>query len=260
MDTRFLTGLGLVGFVAVGAFVALLAAGLSRSGAGRAGLIAGGLPLSLLAPAVATVYASRMLIGIFAEMSDSGAGAVQAWLDTCASLWWLQRAAWGAFALSCLLVLGLWRRGRSQGDVSCSLRRGLVLLLLPCLGLAVASVVSHQLAKALRVSTAVISSDASDPDAIRRVDAVLAAEGLQTEGPGSVAATAEFISRATTVGFVGGIAAVLVLLGLALPSFILAWRVRFEASFSAIAAALWLMAAAGAAAVASGGLDPLRLP
>ena len=262
MDTRFVPGLILVGFVAALAFITLLAIGLSRPGTGRAGLVAGGLPLSLLAPAVATAYASREYIGLFAGIADSGSGAARALLDAFAALWWLQRVAWGAFAVSCLLglVLSLWRIGSSPDDLPCSMRRGLVLCLLPTLGLLVASALTHQLGKALRVSAAVISSDANDPVATRRVDAVLEAEGLQTKGAGSIAATSGFIARAATVGFVGGFTAVLVLLGLALPGFILAWRVRFEASFSAIAAAVWLLAALGAGVVSLGVLDPLRLP
>jgi len=262
VDTRFVPGLVLVGFVAALAFVTLLAIGLSRPGAGRAGLVAGGLPLFLLAPVVATAYASREFIGLFAGISESGLGAASMLLDACASLWLLQRAAWGAFAVSCLLglVLGLWRMGRSQDDVACSLRRGLVLFLLPTLGLLVASSLTHQLGKALRVATAVISSDANDPVATSRVDAVLEAEGLQTKGAGSIAATSGLIARAATVGFVGGFTAVLVLLGLALPGLILAWRVRFEASFSALASALWLLAALGASLVSLGVLDPVRLP
>jgi hypothetical protein len=60
-------------------------------------------------------------------------------------------------------------------------------------------------------------------------------------------------------GVFGSAAAAVVLLGLALPGFILAWRVRFGATFAALATILWLLAAAGAAVVCFGVVDPLRL-
>jgi len=257
-DTRFLPGLILVGFVAVVAFVAV---GFSRPGLRRAGLIAGGLPLCLLPVAVATAYVSGKLVGLFAGMAESGPGGVQSLLEACASLWLLQRVAWGAFAASCIcgLVLGLLRLGGAPDDVPCSMRRGLVLLLLPALGLIVASAVTHQLGKAMRVSVAVMSSDESDSARRTQADAVLEAEGLALQGVGSIAATSTFIARALMVGLFGGITAVIVLLGLAFPGFILAWRVRFGASFLVLASALWLLAAAGASLVSLGVLDPLRL-
>ena len=261
-DARFLPGLVMVAFVAALGLFTLIGVGLSRPGPRRAGLVAGGLPLGLLAPAVATAYASNQLIGLFAGMAESGSGGARPLLEACASLWWLQRVAWAVFAASCILglLLGLLRFGSSADDTACSLRRGAVLLLLPALGLMVATAVTHQLATALRVSAAVVSSDANDPASQRRSDAVLEAAGLPTQGPGSIAATSSFIARATTAGFFGGLTALVVLMGLSLPGFILAWRVRFGAAFSVLSSALWLLAAAGAGLVSIGVFDPLRLP
>lgn len=261
-DIPFLPGHLLVALVTTAILVTLLAVGLSRPGPRRAGLVAGGIPLALLSPAMATAYAAWQLIGLFAGIAQTGSGGARLFLDACTSLWLLQRAAWGAFAVSCLcgVVLGLLRLGRSSDDVPCSLRRGLVLLLLPLLGLAAASSVASQVGKALGVSAAVMSPDATDPASQKRALAVFAAEGLETQGAASIAATSAFIRRATMVGFFGGVTAGIVLLGLALAGFILVWRVRFEASFMALASALWLLAAVGASLVSFGVIDPLRMP
>lgn len=48
------------------------------------------------------------------------------------------------------------------------------------------------------------------------------------------------------------------LVGLALPGFILAWRVRFGMVFSVLSSAVWLLAAVGAGALSLGAFDPLR--
>jgi hypothetical protein len=259
-DARFLPGLVMVAFAAAVTLVGLLAAGLALPGARRAGLVAGGLSLCLLAPAVATAYASRQLIGLFAGMAASGSGGTEWLLDASASLWLLQRLAWGAFAAACLLglLLGLLRFGHSADDVACSVRRGVVLLLLPALGLVLAGSVTHQLRKALRVSAAVVSSTDDDSAGKARADAVLEAEGFATRGSGSIAAISGFIARATTAGFFGGLTAVVVLVGLALPGFILAWRVRLATSFAVLSSAVWLLAAVGAGALSLGAFDPLR--
>jgi hypothetical protein len=261
-DSRFLPGLVLVGSVAVLAVVALVAMGLSRPGLRRAGLVAGALPLGLLPPVAATAYVSAKLVGLFSGMADARPGSARLLLDGCASLWLLQRVAWGAFFVCCVvgLVLGLLRFGKPADDAPCSPRRGFVLVLLPLLGLLVAGSLTHQLARAMRVTVAVVSPEEGDTAARERADAVLEAHGLPTRGSGSIAATARFIARATMIGLFGGLSAMVLLLGLALPGFILAWRVRFGASFTALASAVWLLTAAGAAVVALGGLDPLRLP
>lgn len=261
-DPRYLPGFVLVGLVAAVGLAILLAAGLSRPGPRRAGLIAGGLPLALLAPALATSYASWQLIDLFSGMAmEPQPGAMRSLLEGLASLWSLVRTAFGAFGVSCVvgLVLGLLRFGTSAHDVTCSARRGFVLLLLPLLGLTTACLTVERLATAVRVSAAVISPDEKDPAAKRRSEAVLEAVGLPTKGSGSIAATSSYIARAVMTGAFGGATAAFVLLGLALPGFVLAWRVRFGGTFAAIATALWLLAAAGAALVGLGVLDPLRL-
>jgi hypothetical protein len=61
------------------------------------------------------------------------------------------------------------------------------------------------------------------------------------------------------IGTFGGATAAVILLGLAMPGAILAWRVQFGSSFLAIAAALWLLAAVLGGLVAGGVLDPLWL-
>jgi hypothetical protein len=112
----------------------------------------------------------------------------------------------------------------------------------------------------VRVAAAVLSSDPSDPASRARSNAVLAGEGLSTEGSGSLGATARYLTRTTFIGVFGGATVALVLLGLALPGFILAWRVRFETGFLAVSSALWLVAAAAGILAALGLLKPLRFP
>ena len=234
--------------------------GLSRPGTQRPGLVASALPLALLQPVVATVYASWKLIEVFAGMAQSGSGGMRLVLDVSASLWMLQRAAWGLFAASCLggLLIGLLRRGKGSDEVPCSMRRGVVLFLLPALGLVAAGMLAGQLGKAMRVAVAVVSPDEHDAASQQRSDAVLEAEGLDSKG--SIAAVSGFIARRTIAGTLGGTALAIALLGLALSGFLLAWRVHFGPSFVALASAAWLLAAAGASLVSLGVLDPLRMP
>jgi hypothetical protein len=260
-DTRFLPGLVLVAVVAAVVLVALLALGLSRPGARRAGLVASGLPLALLPTVAATAYVSWKLIGLFAAMGKTGGGTMQQVLDTCASLWVIARVGWGAFAVACVLglLLAFLRSGPSPGDASCSARRGFVLVLLPVLGLLIASTVTHHVGRALRITTAVVSSVENDPASKERSDAALAAEGFATEGSGSLGAISRFIARGAMIGTFGGATAAVILLGLAVPGAILAWRVQFGGWFLAVAAALWLLGAALGGLVAGGVLNPLRL-
>lgn len=263
-DTRFLAGLILVALAAAFALVALLAGGLSRPGPRRAGLIAGGLPLSLLPPVVAAAYGSWMLERLLSELLQRQPGAAPGALDTLASLWGVQRIAWGATLGLCLLglLVGMLRfRGArgATGDPTCSLRRALVLLLLPAMALAVVGLAARPLAGALRVTAALVSSEPGDRESEARLESVLHAQGLQARGSGWLGAAARFLARARVIGVFGGATAALVLLGLALPGFILAWRVDFAVPFSVAASALWLLTAAAAALVAFGALDPLRL-
>ncbi len=206
---------------------------------------------------------SWKLIGLFAAMGETGGGTMQQVLDTCASLWLIARVGWGAFAAACLLglLLAFLRSGPSPGDAPCSARRGFVLVLLPVLGLLIASTVTHHVGRALRITTAVVSSVENDPDPASktRSDAALAAEGFATEGSGSIGAISRFIARGAMIGTFGGATVAVILLGLAVPGAILAWRVQFGSSFLAVAAALWLLAAALGGLVAGGVLNPLRL-
>jgi uncharacterized membrane protein YGL010W len=55
-----------------------------------------------------------------------------------------------------------------------------------------------------------------------------------------------------------GLTAAVVILGLALPGFILAWRVRFGVAFSVLALLVWIAAAVAAGLVAFGVLNPVR--
>jgi len=258
-EPPFFGGFVLVGLATAVAFITALAIGLWWPGVRRAGLLAGALPLGLLLPAVATAYASQQLINVFAGMAQAGSGGARAVLDACASLWVLQRVAWGGFAVLCVagFLIGLLRFGPSGNGVPCSARRGLLLSLLPVLGLLVAGSVAHQLGKAMRVSAAVVSSDHKNPASEQTSEAALAAEGLG--GGASIAAISGFIARAMMIGLFGGMAAVIVLIGLALPGFILAWRVSFGTRFVVLASALWLLAAVGAGLLSLGVVDPLRL-
>jgi len=115
VDPRFLPGFVLVGLVAAVAFATLLAIGVSRPGPRRAGLVAGGLPLALLAPAVATSYSSWKLVGSSRAWPWSSSPAPCGRCSRAfASLWFLERVGWGAFCVSCIvgLFLGLLRIGR----------------------------------------------------------------------------------------------------------------------------------------------------
>jgi len=111
------------------------------------------------------------------------------------------------------------------------------------LGLMVAGALTRTVGSALRVTTAVASYDPDDPESRQRSDALLEAAGFSTRGSGSIGAVSRFLTRATMLGTFGGVTGVIVLLGLALPGFILAWRVRFGDTFRALASAAWLMAA-----------------
>jgi hypothetical protein len=252
--------------VALGALAAAVAlvAGLARPAGRRAGLVAGGLPLSLLPPVATAGYGSwrlvRELSGLVqapAEAGDLTAAFERAWL--------LQRVAWGAFAAACLvgLVIGLSSFLGSPGDDGdgprCSARRAVVLVFLPVLALLVAGLAARPLARALRVSSAVVSSHPKDPALQKRAEEILAAEGFGA-GSGSIGSLSRFVSGNLVRGVLGGVLGAFVLVGLALPGYVLAWRVRSGPALAAAASALWLVAAAGASLVALGVVDPLLRP
>jgi hypothetical protein len=257
-DTRLLPGLVLVAVASAVVFLILVVAGFSRPGPRRSGIVAGGLPLCLLPPVLAAAYGSWQLLGAFAGMApDAAAPSALAAFD---SVWMLQRLAWGAALGLCLvgLLIGLLRFGGSSDDRACSARRGLVLLLLPALALAASTLALRPLVGSLRVAGALMFLGAAAPENQQRVESILAAEGLQSRGPGALGAASRFVARAPVAGMFAGATAALVLPGLALPGFVLAWRVRFGGAFSALALLAWITAATGAGLVAFGLLHPVR--
>jgi hypothetical protein len=257
-DTRLLPGLVLVALASAVVFVVLVVVGFSRPGPRRSGIVAGGLPLCLLPPVLAAAYGSWQLLGAFAGMRPEAPGAsVLAAFD---SVWLLQRLAAGAALGLCLvgLLIGLLRFGGSTGDQACSARRGAVLLLLPVLAFAATALAFRPLVGGLRVAGALMFFSAQAPESQQRVESILAAEGLQSRGSGALGAAARFVTRAPVTGLFAGLTAAVVVLGLALPGFVLAWRVRFGAAFSALALLAWIAAATGAGLVAFGVLHPLR--
>jgi hypothetical protein len=259
-DARVLPGLVLVAAMAAVVLMVLAVLGIAWPGRRRAGLVAAGVPLALVPPVAATAYVSWRLVRLFASMAEAQGGTSQALVAACSTLWLVERAAWAAFAAACALglLLGLVRGGASDG-VPCSGRRGIVLVLLPLLGLLVAASVAWPVASAMRVTAAVVSSDGSDPESKRRTDAVLAAEGLATTGSGSIGDISRFVARGAMVGTFGGALAAVVLLGLAVPGAILAGRVSFGGSFLAVASLLWLLGATIGGLLATGLVNPLRL-
>ena len=178
-----------------------------------------------------------------------------------ASVWALERAACGAVVVVCLLGFGLTlrRSGSATAAPPCPRGRATALILLPALGLLVVAAVTRPLVPALRVAEASLSFDRNDANSQARLDAVLAREGLALRGSASLAETSSLITRAVFVGVYGGAAAAGLLVSLGIVGLLLARRGSFGAGFSAAAGALWLLAAAGAALVASGVVDPLRV-
>jgi len=134
-----------------------------------------------------------------------------------------------------------------------------VLLVLPLGGALLAAGLATQLRSALRVVQAVVLDVKDDPARKALVDGVLASEGLRTEGAGSIAEISEHISWRVTIGMLGGLALVVVLVGLALTGALLAAPVRVSAAFVAAASALWLVVLLAAGAVALGVGNPVRL-
>jgi hypothetical protein len=243
------------------ALASLTAVALSRPPESRAGLIAGGLPLALLAPVAAATFVAGKLGGEFGTLAGLSPGDPRAAAHASALLWQLQRMAWAAFALACLLGLGLAvvrSSGESAGEAACSARRGFVLLLLPCLALALATAVTLRLAKGVRVNSTVLSLDYGDPASREGHDAALEAHGFAVREPGGLGAVVRYLARTSLIGVYGGATAGLVLLGLAAPGFILAWRVGFGSRFRAVASAIWLLGATLGSLAALGLLEPLR--
>jgi hypothetical protein len=119
--------------------------------------------------------------------------------------------------------------------------------------------VMERVAKNVRVSVIAFSPTApDDADARARAEARLLAEGFALDRSGSLGGLARFMTLTQFAGLFGGATAALVLVGIALPGFILAWRVRFAPVFVFLASALWLIAAGVAALAALHALPPLR--
>ncbi len=253
--TTYRIALALVVLVSAGGVLALLLAALTRPAARRAGFVGAVLPLALLAPVVATLYAG----GVQMTVSQAGGPTMVA---TYRSLWQLHSVAWGGVAAVCLtgLLLGLVRRSAAgASDVAASTRRQAAILLFPLFALLLTAALTREVSRGLRLATAVFASD-GDPETSRAtVDKVLDELGLPKAGSGSLARVAGFIDRGSGIGLFGGGIAAVALVGLALTGAILAWRPGFGPPFQLAASALWLLAAAlgvGWGAVA----DPLRLP
>lgn len=261
-DAGILAGAVIVALAGLAAIGTLLA-GATWPAPRRAGLVAGGLPLALLAPALATAYGSWDFVRAFSDVMGAPAAA-RGLPAVFASFWLLQRAAWGACAVACLvgLLLALSRVLASSGDEAppCSASRALVLIALPVLGVLVAGLATRPFVTALRVSSALVLSDPRDPAKQKRAEAVLEDEGLAATGSGSLARTSRFLARSLVLGVLGGVLGSLVLLGLAVPGLVLASRVRFGPAFAGAASALWIAVAAGASLVALGVVDPLLRP
>lgn len=262
-DTRFLAGLALVALASAVVALALLGAAVTRSGARRPGLVAFGLPLALVPVVVATVYGAWALVGVFAgvAMAEDSTGSSQRMLEAFTALWRVARAAWAAVGACALvgLATAVWPGGKTDDAPACSARRAVFLLLLPVLAAATTLAVSRPHFQALRVATAVVSSERT-PESEARTEAVLHAAGLPARGSGWLGATSSFISRAAMIGSLGGATALLVLVGLALPGLLLAAPVRFGAGFTLAAAAAWALLLLVAVSMAAGLVHPLRLP
>jgi hypothetical protein len=242
-NTEILPGLAVTVAAAVAVLATLLVAGLSRPAVARAGMIAGGLPIALLPPVAASAFVAAKSGGLLGGLPDFGpSGQVQA---VTASLWQLQSLAWAAFALACVvgLALGLVRAGGGDAGEAASARRGVVLLLLPLAGLLLTALVTQSVAKGTRVGAIALSSMGDDASARERGEAALEAEGFSMSKSGDLGRLARYLSRTTLVGTFGGAFVATVLLGLALPGFILAWRARFDTPFRVGAAAVWLIGA-----------------
>jgi hypothetical protein len=262
-DEGVLAGFALVALTALPALVALLAA-LARPAARRAGLVASALPLALLPPVVATGYGSWELVRHFSGLVASPGATGEDLLSTFARLWLVPRVAWGAFAAACVVGVAVSLSGllasREADGPRCSARRAAVLLLLPVLALLVAFLAARPLARALRVCSAVVSADGTGTATHTRAEAALEAEGLGGTPSGSIGRISAFVSRGVVLGVLGGVLGVLVLVGLALPGFVLAWRVGFGTAFTLAASAAWVVAGGMASLVALGVVSPLVQP
>jgi hypothetical protein len=235
---------------------------LTHHGRLRAAIIACALPLGLVPMTLTVAYGSRALINTFSGMALSGTGGMAAVTGECQRVWTLVRMGAGAFAVVAVVaaLLGSLPLGSRADAPACSARRGLVLLLLPLAGAVLASGLAMQLRSAVRVANAVVVDDRNDAARSALVEKVLASEGLGgATGGGGIAAISQHIARRVTVGTLGGLAAVVALVGLSLTGALIAAPIRVSAAFVASASVLWLAVILAAGGVALGAGDPLRL-
>jgi hypothetical protein len=260
MESSFPFALATVVTAAAAAVIALAATAVARPGLRRAGLIATGLPLALVPVLLASVYAASRVRGHFGGLLNLDSRAEV--LAACASLWQLQRIAWGALAALCLLglALGLASARPPSTEPACSQRRAAVLLALPLLALLLGGAASREVAKLLRVAAALAPADGEGPSRWEQVDAALEAEGFRTRGKGALMRVGVFLDQRSLAATFGGAAAVLTLVGLALTGTILAWRAAPPPPFPPVATALWLLGATLGGLLAAGVGSPLPNP
>jgi hypothetical protein len=133
-----------------------------------------------------------------------------------------------------------------------------VLVLLPILALVATALLTQRVAKGTRCGALALASIGDEPGDRERNEAALESEGFAMDRSGSLGRLARYLSRTTLVGTFGGATLAIVLLGLAVPGFVLAWRTRFGAGFRSAAAALWLLAGSFGALASLGVLGPFR--
>ncbi len=260
MDSSLAVAAALVAFAALVLAFVVLGLFFAHSGPRRAGLVASALPLASTLPVVAGSYAAFRLIRAFSAMSATGtAGEVHPELM---GAWMVLRIGWGGTAAVALLALvfGLLPTRERAGVPACSTRRALVLLAIPVCALALAAGLLHPMRSSLRVANAVVQPGADDAAGKAAAERALEAEGLgSARGSAGIAAISNHIAVGMTLGSVGGLVALVVLLGLAATGALLAARVRVPALFVAAGSGLALLAALLGAAIALGVGDPLRL-
>jgi hypothetical protein len=258
VHTELLAGFLVVAATTAAVLTTLVLAAWSCPAATRPGLVAGGLPLGLLPPLVATAFVAAKTGGLLGGLREFGPGGPIA--GVTASLWQLQALGWAGFVATCVTgaALALSRSRTSDGFEASSARRGLVLLLLPVLALSASALLTQRVAKGTRCGALVLASTGDEPGARERNEAALESEGFAMNRSGSLGRLARYLSRTTLVGTFGGATLAIVLLGLAAPGFVLAWGSRFGAGFRSAATALWLLAGAFGAFAGLGLLGPFR--
>src|SRR5262245_13587756 len=144
--------------------IAALVLVVLQQGVRRAALVAGLLPAALLAPVVATMLAAFGLTSLFQGMAQ-GAGGMTAILAGMVEVWGTVRLGFGLAALVGRVgLLGGFARWGAAGDAArpSSARRSLVLVVLPCAALLIASLQARELRLAITISQAVVADTGSD--------------------------------------------------------------------------------------------------